>query len=274
MSSSSTALLSNGAAAASLKISKATLISHSSQGLASLTPEDLPHIRKRKWPRKEAKLPQTRQRTNRLLSCPKEGFVCDPSCTPLHLPRLPIDVKNLLGEVLYKIIGQTLRTSNVPHHRLEDFLHQKGLVLINWPYQIPAFFAKGTAAFTPDESILLLKACLHPNPASRVQLISRHHFPSDRHPGYISYVSSYHQNPRRREIVDEDHNIKVKISPEPLVVHYQPGRCPCHLSTCKPIDFSPFIDFQIEDEGNIDTIIGITPLSPTIKRPRKDSDSA
>lgn len=69
----------------------------------------------------------------------------------------------------------TLEWSRTPHKKMQEALHKKGLVIINWPYGIRPFFKKRPAELTGAEIGKLIRALLHPNPASRVQLISRHH---------------------------------------------------------------------------------------------------
>ncbi|KZT31875.1 hypothetical protein SISSUDRAFT_1123670 [Sistotremastrum suecicum HHB10207 ss-3] len=255
---------------------KATLVSGSS--LNSLTPENLPRIAKIEWPRSSAQLKRFRKMEFPLpsrvvcqVTCPGEGFVCDPACSSIVLPESSFDVREILRMVLSCILTETLSTRAMPHTTIEEVLHKKGVVLMNWPYGARGFFEKTPLTLSMHEQRTLLEACLHPNPASRIQIVSRHHFPSDAQPGYFSYVSSFHEDPRQRELVDEEHHKSFEIPPEPFIIHYQDDQCPCHLSTCRPIDFSAFLD--TEADGPVGKDSGSDATKPTIKRARSNPGS-
>ncbi|KZS88419.1 hypothetical protein SISNIDRAFT_552663 [Sistotremastrum niveocremeum HHB9708] len=213
-----------------------------------LSIEDLPRIPEHQWPRQEAKL--TRLGTSDCVNIPYEvsipstEFVNDPTNTHRNLPEFTEERSRMLHGLISSVLTATLGSGRSPHKKIQETLHKKGLVLINWPYGIRPFFEKRAAELTGTEMARLIKAFLHPNPASRIQLVSRHHFSRDTQPGYISYISSFHEDPRQRQIIDEDYNETLIIPSEPIIVTPPLGRCRCHLSSCRPVDLSGWINFD------------------------------
>ncbi|KZS88418.1 hypothetical protein SISNIDRAFT_459898 [Sistotremastrum niveocremeum HHB9708] len=218
-----------------------------------LSPDDLPKVSEHVWPRVAAKL----QRFNfaeagstiRELAAPGDGFIEDPDRDLLLIPQSRADGIRILVKILTRVFTSALDSlhrsrTKVPHYSLQNELREHGLVIINWPYGVRAAFSVRAAASTYFEMKRLIRAFLHPNPASRAQVVSRHHFPPGTHPGYISYVSSFDEDPRKRIVVDEDYMHEDPLPP--LVRHRPVGQCLCHLATCNPLDLSDFINERNE----------------------------
>lgn len=81
------------------------------------------------------------------------------------------------------------------------------------------------------DDVLVASNCLILYPVSR-----------DTQPGYISYISSFHEDPRQRQIIDEDYNETLVVPSEPMIVTPPLGHCRCHLSSCRPVDLSGWIN--------------------------------
>ncbi|KZS88417.1 hypothetical protein SISNIDRAFT_459893 [Sistotremastrum niveocremeum HHB9708] len=210
-----------------------------------LKPEDLPQVLRLAWPRSEAK-----QRTYKMTEATKAAITVAPSDFVKDPARNTFDItfdrertRPMIAEVIYGVICSPLGIRSSSWPAIQDALYEKGLVIINWPYGTRAF--NQTKSDKPNQRTgvelhLLLHAFLHPNPASRIQLVSRHHFPPDAQPAYFSYISSYKAAPSEREIQREDYF--QRPTNKPHIINYPPGKCPCSLEGCSPPDLSEFAD--------------------------------
>ncbi|KZT31873.1 hypothetical protein SISSUDRAFT_1038134 [Sistotremastrum suecicum HHB10207 ss-3] len=207
-----------------------------------LSPSDLPRIPRRPWPRITGRMTRYTPIDEHLsyyVAQPPEHFLEDPVNGQLDLSKLSRSASTAaFSKIMIMVIGDPLGQQCLPWKtKLQTMLHDAGLVIINWPY--------GTRRFndaerdrpicrTLKERTLILTAAMHPNPASRLMVVSRHHFPSGSEPAYINYRTSYSETATDRTVSDED--FFVVPSSRPIIKRYKDGECPCALSTCSPPD--------------------------------------